>query len=222
MATTGSTASAPVDGVRAEVFIESPGTCPVAAASAETGREVADVSWTTVDDDGTVVEEFGVDRDVDVGGVDAEPVYDRDGDRVYRFERDRSMDCPCEHIEALGVPVADVYARDGDLCMAFHAPDVGTVDDVVADLRDQFDGVRLGSVTRQTQQERGDLVVLDRDDLTARQREVLSTAREMGYFEYPKGANASEVADALDIAPSTFAEHLAAAQSKVMATLCRE
>ena len=47
-----------------------------------------------------------------------------------------------------------------------------------------------------------------------RQREVVRTAY-MGYFEYPKGANAGEVAAALDISRSTFAEHLAAATGKL-------
>jgi len=38
----------------------------------------------------------------------------------------------------------------------------------------------------------------------------------MGYFERPRDANAGAVAEALDIAPSTFAEHLAAAQRKLL------
>jgi hypothetical protein len=38
----------------------------------------------------------------------------------------------------------------------------------------------------------------------------------MGYFEHPRTANAGEVADELDISRSTFAEHLAAAQSKLL------
>ncbi|MFW6000412.1 MAG: helix-turn-helix domain-containing protein, partial [Halorubrum sp.] len=52
--------------------------------------------------------------------------------------------------------------------------------------------------------------------LTDRQCEVLRTAYRMGYFERPRDANASEVADALDISPSTFAEHLATAQRKLL------
>ena len=38
----------------------------------------------------------------------------------------------------------------------------------------------------------------------------------MGYFDHPKGANAGDVADALDISRSTFTEHLAAAQTKLL------
>jgi len=43
--------------------------------------------------------------------------------------------------------------------------------------------------------------------LTKRQREVARTATEMGYFE-TEGANAEDVAAALDISPSTLSSHL--------------
>jgi predicted DNA binding protein len=52
--------------------------------------------------------------------------------------------------------------------------------------------------------------------LTDRQREVLTVAYGMGSFEHPHEANAEAVAAALDVTPSTFAEHLAAAQSKLV------
>ena len=42
------------------------------------------------------------------------------------------------------------------------------------------------------------------------------TAYRMGYFERPRDANARAVAEALDISPSTFAEHLAAARRKLL------
>ena len=67
-----------------------------------------------------------------------------------------------------------------------------------------------------------DLVVLDRARLTDRQREVLQTAHEMGYFEHPRAANATEVAGSLDINRSTFAEHLASAQSKLLDAILDE
>ena len=58
-------------------------------------------------------------------------------------------------------------------------------------------------------------MIVDRGVLTDRQREVLRVAFEMGYFERPRETNAEAVAAALGIAPSTLAEHLAAAQSKL-------
>jgi hypothetical protein len=51
---------------------------------------------------------------------------------------------------------------------------------------------------------------------------VLRTAHEMGYFGYPREANATAVADALDVGVSTFTEHLAAAQRTVFDDLLPE
>jgi hypothetical protein len=48
---------------------------------------------------------------------------------------------------------------------------------------------------------------------------VLETAHEMGYFEHPKRANATEVAEALGINGSTFAEHVSTAQSKILESI---
>lgn len=80
------------------------------------------------------------------------------------------------------------------------------------ELRSEFDDV---TVEQAVPAEDPEYVPVDRGRLTARQQEVLTTAREMGYFSYPRDANATEVAEALDICVSTLAEHLAAAQSKV-------
>ena len=38
----------------------------------------------------------------------------------------------------------------------------------------------------------------------------------MGYFERPKGANATDVADELGINRSTFSEHVSAAERKIL------
>ena len=53
-------------------------------------------------------------------------------------------------------------------------------------------------------------------DLTPRQREVLSTAIRMGYYQPRKDTNVEEISDAVGIAPTTAWEHLARAERKVM------
>lgn len=45
-------------------------------------------------------------------------------------------------------------------------------------------------------------------DLTRRQREVLEVAYHSGFFEWPRESTGKAVAASLDIAPSTFQEHL--------------
>jgi predicted DNA binding protein len=88
---------------------------------------------------------------------------------------------------------------------------------VITTLRAEFSQVDIRRLLRtRGDQSHHDLVFVDRGRLTERQREVLRTAHEMGYFERPKGANAGEVAAALGISRSTFTEHLSAAQTKLL------
>lgn len=56
-------------------------------------------------------------------------------------------------------------------------------------------------------------------DLTDRQREVLQTAFEMGYYEWPRDCTAQDVADELGITSTTFSEHVFAAERKVLTFL---
>ncbi|WP_282102553.1 helix-turn-helix domain-containing protein [Halovivax limisalsi] len=52
-------------------------------------------------------------------------------------------------------------------------------------------------------------------DLTKQQRRSLETAYYEGFFEWPRDVSGEEVASSLDIAPSTFHQHLRKAERKV-------
>lgn len=52
--------------------------------------------------------------------------------------------------------------------------------------------------------------------LTDRQREVVATASELGYYDVPRDATVSDVAAELDITDSTVSAHLRKAESAVM------
>jgi predicted DNA binding protein len=58
--------------------------------------------------------------------------------------------------------------------------------------------------------------------LTLRQREVLLSAYSQGYFEWPREKSGEEVANELDIAHSTFSQHIRAAERKVLSLLFSE
>jgi DNA-binding CsgD family transcriptional regulator len=53
-------------------------------------------------------------------------------------------------------------------------------------------------------------------DLTDRQREVLESAYEQGYYEVPRDASTEDVAAELDLDPSTVAEHLQRAERNLL------
>ena len=208
------------DGVRAGVAIHGTGNCPVVAASTAHDGPITGVNWTHAD--GTHTEEFRA-RDADaVEGADgvppAESVIDLGGERVYRYDRPSDGECACRIIEELDCPIADARAEDGVLLLTLHLPDLERLRDVVSALDGVVERVEVRYLVQGAARgdEVSDRTLVDRGRLTDRQCEVLRTAYRMGYFERPRDANASAVADALDIAPSTFAEHLAAAQRKLL------
>lgn len=206
-----------VPGLRVEVRVSAPGACPVADVSAETKAPVTSVSRASVPDTaGRIAEEFTVEGAGTPTHEDVSEVATYDAHSVYRFRRSRDQGCVCEHIETFGYPVSGIHAAAGTLYVSFHAPDLEAVRDIVTTLRERFSGIRLRKLARSDEHAGSDLVFVDRSRLTARQREALQTAYDMGYFEHPKGANAGEVAAALDVSPSTFSEHLAAAQRKIL------
>mgnify|MGYP006292745915 CR=1 FL=1 len=208
-------------GIRAELSLDATASCTVARIAAEAGRSTQSISKSMAPDASTVTEEFVLDGEADVSDEAAEEVFSYGSNRVYRFDRPAEKPCPCESVEDFGSPVLDVSSEAGQLDMAFHADDMDHLQTVVSELKQEYGNVSVNRLVRSRDDGGGeaDLVLVDRSDLTARQEEVLATAHQLGYFEHPKGANAGDVADALDITTSTFTEHLAAAQSKLLAAI---
>lgn len=210
-------------GIRAEIKIHSPGACPVVAVSS--AADAAGTSITKAQGGGeTVTEEFVLDAEIpsnveslSEGAVDIREIFSYGSKHALRFERNVEKPCPCDNVEQFGCPLLDMYVRNDALVLVFHAPDIERLQEVLTELQDNWSDVSVQRLI-QSGQERpeDDLVLIDRSRLTDRQREVLETAHEMGYFDHPKGANASEVADELDITHATFSEHLAAAQRKIL------
>ena len=225
-----------MSGIRASFEIRDASACPVALASKRTGKPVFSVNRSSqLGAEGTVVEEFDLPADAPLHDGDPplyetdSPLHDADAPtledlteafstdetRTYRFTRDWEG-CACEIVERSDSPVARVRAADGALLITVTVPDVEAVKAVVADLRAHFEEVSLQYLTQGGEVTGSDPVLVERGNLTDRQREVLQTAFDMGYFEHPRAANAGEVATALSITRSTFTEHLAAAQSKIL------
>ncbi|SDJ42430.1 helix-turn-helix domain-containing protein [Natronorubrum texcoconense] len=215
-------------GFRATVVVREPADCPIADVSATTDDPITSVTRSRVATDGTVVEEFGVTAGSSVETVDTSTqaeltsVQATDREEIYRFERESAADCACEVIERTGTPLSSVRAQNGSLLLTFRTLELEEIANIVDSLRARFDGVLVEELTQDHEDDSSDRVIVDRDLLTTRQREILETAHELGYFEYPKGANATDVAEELGIARSTFTEHLAAAQTKLLDALLEE
>jgi DNA-binding CsgD family transcriptional regulator len=203
-------------GIRATVEFQGEDACPVVERSATEGavlrRRASSVS---AEGGRPSVSEYA--SDSKIGGDPFDPVFDANGERWYRLRHDGPPTCPCERLGRFECPIATYVADDGVLRVVFHASDYDALREVIADLRDRFPSLDVKRFVRSPPDaDSTETVLVNLGKLTDRQRDVLETAREMGYFDRPRGANATEVADALDIAPSTFAEHLAAAQRKLL------
>ncbi|WP_169051783.1 helix-turn-helix domain-containing protein [Halorhabdus amylolytica] len=210
-----------MEGIRAELVVEDPHRCDVAAASRDCGP-VSSVSRSVVPDaEGRVHDEFTVregDRPATLG--DATAIFRDDRRTIYRLPRPQGKGCVCECIEREGCTVRDVQVVDGTLFVTVLARDLDGIRAIVSTLREAQDGVKVGKLLRAPpEDDEGRLWVTDPEDLTTRQREVLETAYEMGYFEYPRNASAEVIADELGVATPTFTEHLAAAQRKLLERL---
>lgn len=60
------------------------------------------------------------------------------------------------------------------------------------------------------------------EELTDRQREVLERAHEAGYYRRPREQTGEEIAADLGISPTTFQEHVRAAERKIVTFLVEE
>ena len=203
-------------GIRATVEFQGGEACPVAERSAAEGatlRRVADSVSTA--DGRPSVSEFATRTDIGDGPLDQ--VFVASDERWYRLRHDGPPTCPCERLGRYECPISTYVADDGVLRVVFHASDYDELREVIADLRDRFPSLDVKRFVRSPPEANStDTVLVNRGKLTDRQRDVLETAQSMGYFDRPRGASGAEVAAALDIGPSTFAEHLAAAQRKLL------
>ncbi|ELZ37762.1 Bacterio-opsin activator HTH domain protein [Halorubrum saccharovorum DSM 1137] len=206
-------------GIRAEVSLPTASPSPFDGVVDGSTPIYSVARSTPVDDPETVVLEFIADADLSVPeGV--EVVFDYGAKAAYRFEAPWAEGSPFAVLDRHGVPASETTIRDGRLLVTFHATDLPTLRSVLDEFREHCADMQvLRLLQSSSTPEESDLVTVDRSELTERQREVLTAAYDAGYFDHPKGANAGEVAESLGIDRSTFSEHIAAAQRKLLSTL---
>lgn len=136
------------------------------------------------------------------------------------FEFSVSGDCPALTLAELGALPRVVEGVDGRGRIVAEIPleyDPSAVTDPFFEEYPDFDlrakrakDTHTPLLTPSTFQQ----ALLDR--LTARQQEVLQTAFEMGYYEWPRDCTGQDVAAELGIASATFSEHVFAAERKIL------
>ncbi|RAW44474.1 hypothetical protein DQW50_14045 [Halorubrum sp. 48-1-W] len=126
---------------------------------------------------------------------------------------------PPRLLAEVGFSLVSLYAVDGETRLIARVPGDEDVTRVLDALAEHWDDVGLVA-KRQTRTPRADLVFPADGavDLTERQRSVLETAYEEGYYDWPREHTAEEVAESLDIASATLHQHLRVAERALVSS----
>ncbi|WP_129116922.1 bacterio-opsin activator domain-containing protein [Halegenticoccus tardaugens] len=149
-------------------------------------------------------------------GGDARRVAEYDGVTVLR------VSTPARSVASLvadhGGVLRDASADEGVGEIRIELPQRADVRTIMDAIRGRYPGAELRAQRERERTSTRGLEFRDAFDgtLTDRQREVLETAYLAGYFEWPRGSTAEEVAASLDISPPTFHEHIRRVQNKLL------
>ncbi len=206
--------------VRVEVQVEDPAAPLVALAERLPAEARLAVPSAVPRDDGTVLylaSVEGVDDDALDAAVDATASLStyEDGSAA-DAEFVATAPTPEEVLVDHGARFERTVVADEEATVSVYAADDGVVSGLSRALTSAFDDAVVSTIWT----DRGDNTTADDpfDDLTDKQRMAVRHAYHAGYFEQPRRANATEVAERLGVARQTFAQHLRAAQRKVFGT----
>ncbi|WP_367996450.1 bacterio-opsin activator domain-containing protein [Haloferax volcanii] len=156
---------------------------------------------------------------VDADGVSQARVVS-EGDEVsvveLRTDAEAALSTAIDH----GASVEQLTLSEGTGSLALRVAadaDHGALVEAVATAAPGVSVVAKREVERSVQSPDSFRRALD-SKLTDRQRTVLETSLVSGYFEWPRGSTAEEVADSLGISPPTLHEHLRTAERKLIET----
>lgn len=134
-----------------------------------------------------------------------------------------SEGCPARYLAELGAIPREVGGDRGEGRIVVEIPRGQAAVEVTGAFLDRFPTVELAAkreidhVTSVFTPREFEHLVSER--LTDRQREVLSLAYESGYYDRPRETTGEALAETLDINPSTFAQHIRAAERNLLSLL---
>jgi PAS domain S-box-containing protein len=146
-------------------------------------------------------------------------VSDGAGGSVLEFEVDRPpiVDALAER----GAEVTAMTAAGGTVSVTAELPAGADVRAVVDALADRYPSTAMRARRERDRQQRTrqELLADLEERLTARQRLALQKAFLGGFFDWPREVSGEELAASMDISPSTYHQHLRAAERKVVEEL---
>ncbi|NHN46639.1 helix-turn-helix domain-containing protein [Halostella sp. JP-L12] len=139
-----------------------------------------------------------------------ERLAESDGSHLYliAFTAPGIGDAAADHADDL-VGCCEPTLTDNGATMSFVGPQAA-----ISGIVDEYERAGLSPDLRKIAAYDGRRDSLDA--LTDRQREVVRTAYEMGYYEVPREVSTAEIAGELDLDGSTVAEHLQRAERNLL------
>ncbi|MGQ4556188.1 bacterio-opsin activator domain-containing protein [Halobellus sp. GM3] len=154
--------------------------------------------------------------------ADARVVSERDGESLFELRlRDASV---LVTLAELGATVETFTASGGEGTLVVRVPSGSDLRALTEAVQSSYPDLsirakrEIDDAVQSTSSFRRQLA----EKLTDRQRTVMETALVSGYFEWPRGSTAEEVADSLGIAAPTFHEHLRAGERKLIESFFAE
>lgn len=181
------------------------------------------LQWNFVGDDLGILHHVEGDIDAFEAAIeDVDPVLDYElepaGDRSFYAYIHDALTGPFEEFTpttgALVIVPPIHYHEDGTVTLSLFGPDE-QIRPFVESINGPVD------VTIEEVSGLGALATAAETVLSDRQREAAEAALELGYYDIPRAASHEDVADAIDCAPSTAAEHLRKAESKLLRSVLR-
>jgi antitoxin (DNA-binding transcriptional repressor) of toxin-antitoxin stability system len=141
-----------------------------------------------------------------------------------RFELTLSAPPAVTEIAAYGGRIESIRIENGDFELVVQVPSGTDIQELVQVVRNGYPDAEVVAQRRRTRTEPSisSLGPATRATLTERQRAVLEAAYRAGFFEWPRVSNGEEIADSLEIAPSTFHQHVRMSERKLMQVLFGE
>ncbi|MBX0324039.1 helix-turn-helix domain-containing protein [Halomicroarcula sp. F13] len=117
-----------------------------------------------------------------------------------------------------GARVRSLEAENGTAAIEVELPGDSDLREVVDGVVDTYPETSLTAKREAERPAETDTGFRERlsDRLSERQSTVLAAAYHSGYFEWPRGTTAEELAESLDVSAPTFHNHLRKAQQKVL------
>ncbi len=123
-----------------------------------------------------------------------------------------------------GVETTSIVADGGQIRVTLELPASSDPRSVIEQLTDRYPSTDLLArhERERTEQTKQELVADIEGRLTSRQQLAIQKAYLGGFFDWPRSISGEDLAESMDISPSTYHQHLRAAEKKVLAALFEE